>query len=133
MKCINNCWKYENNIEITHSIIHYLFSIDFLLKTSWYARWVDIAKNLSITPWSCSTALKNLIKKWFIYEDTNKFIFLTKLWEEIVEKANYKRNILLNFFKNTLSLNDNISNINACNIEHLLSDEVIEAIKKISN
>ena len=93
----------------------------------------DIAKNIWITPWSCSTALKNLIKKWFIYEDTNKFIFLTKLWEEIVEKANYKRNILLNFFKNTLSLNDNISNINACNIEHLLSDEVIEAIKKISN
>lgn len=53
-KCLNDVWKELNTIEITHSMIHYLYAIDFLLKKNGYARGVDIANNLEITAGSCS-------------------------------------------------------------------------------
>lgn len=129
--CLNDVWKELNWIEITHSIMHYLFAIDTLHKKNWYSRWVDIAQELWVTAWSCSISIKNLIKKWLIQEDDNKFLKLSNNWKEIVEKWLYKRNILIDFFENKLNLDYQISQSNACKIEHLLSDEVIDAIKKI--
>jgi DtxR family transcriptional regulator, Mn-dependent transcriptional regulator len=60
---INDVWKKYEEHEITHSIVHYLFSIDALLTEKGYARAVDIAKMLGITPGSCSISLRKLIKK----------------------------------------------------------------------
>lgn len=129
--CLNDVWKELNWVEITHSIMHYLFAIDILHKKNWYARWTDIAQELKVTPWSCSVALKNLIKKWLIQEDVNRFVFLSKNWKDIVEKWVYKRDILVNFFEKKLNLDKEIAQTNACKIEHLLWDEVIEAISKM--
>lgn len=128
--CINDVWKDYEWVEITHSIIHYLFAINELVSEKWYARAVDIANNLNITAWSCSISIKNLLKKWFIKEDENKFIKLSIKWNKIVKSALYKREVLINFFENSLWLNSDISNSEACKIEHLISDEVIEKIKE---
>lgn len=133
VNCNNDSWKELEAIEITHSIIHYLYSIDYLHKTNWYARRVDIAKNLSITAWSCSISLKNLLKKWLIIEDENRFIFLSDLWKEVVSKANHKREVLLDFFQNKLWLSHIISSSQSCKLEHVVNDEIIEKILKIKN
>lgn len=125
---INDVWKEFWNIEITHSIIHYLFAIDFLVKNKWYCRAVDIVNNLWITAWSCSISIKNLIKKDLIIEDENKFIKLSDKWEYITKKAIYKRNILNDFFI-SIWLNKDTAQSEACKIEHLLLDEVVEKIK----
>jgi len=127
---INDVWKEYSNIEITHSIIHYLFAIELLIKTKWYARAVDIANNLWITAWSCSISIKNLVKKDLVIEDENKFIKLSDKWEYIVKKAVYKRNVIANFFIN-LWINEEKANSEACKIEHLLDDEIIEKIKSL--
>ena len=128
--CINDVWKDYEWIEITHSIIHYLFAINQLVSEKWYARAVDISNNLNITAGSCSISIKNLLKKWFIKEDENKFIKLSTKWNKIVKSALYKREVLINFFQNNLWLNEDISNSEACKIEHLISDEVINKIKE---
>ncbi len=60
---INDVWKKYEEHEVTHSVVHYLFSIDVLLAEKGYARATDIAKMLGITPGSCSISLKKLIKK----------------------------------------------------------------------
>jgi len=49
----------------------------------------------------------------------------------VVKKAKYKKEILLNFFINTLKLDEKIAQTNACKIEHILDDSVIEAIKNM--
>jgi len=126
---LNYVWKEYSDIEITHSIIHYLFSIDFLVKNKWYARNTDIANDLWITAWSCSISIKNLLKKEFIIEDENKFIKLSEKWEFIVKKANYKRNVIKKFFIDFLWVKEENANSNACKIEHLLSDEIVEKFK----
>jgi len=133
VNCNNDSWKELEAIEITHSIIHYLYAIDYLHKTNWYARRVDITKNLSITAWSCSISLKNLLKKWLIIEDENRFIFLSDLWKEVVLKANHKREVLLDFFQNKLWLSPIISSSQSCKLEHVINDEIIEKILKIKN
>ncbi|NVP17491.1 metal-dependent transcriptional regulator [Candidatus Gracilibacteria bacterium] len=125
---INDAWKEFGNIEITHSIIHYLFAIDFLVKNKGYCRAVDIVNNLGITAGSCSISIKNLIKKDLIIEDENKFIKLSDKGEYITKKAIYKRNILNDFFI-SIGLNKDTAQSEACKIEHLLLDEVVEKIK----
>lgn len=130
--CLTSVWK-QNSIEITHSILHYLFAIEWLHKKNWYARGVDIAQYLWITAWSCSIGLKNLLKKELVLEDENKMISLSNSWKEVVKKAKYKKEILLNFFINTLKLDEKTAQTNACKIEHILDDSVIEAIKNLKN
>jgi Mn-dependent DtxR family transcriptional regulator len=49
----------------------------------------------------------------------------------VVKKARYNKEVLLNFFVNTLKLDENIAQTNACKVEHILSDEVIEGIKNM--
>lgn len=129
--CNNTSWKEIDSVKITHSIVHYLYAIDYLHKTNWYARAVDIAKNLSITAWSCSISIKNLLKKWFIIEDENKFIFLSNLWREIVSKANYKREVLLDFFHHKLWVDLPLATVQSCKLEHLIDMKIIEKIKNI--
>lgn len=130
--CLTSVWK-QNSVEITHSILHYLFAIESLHKKNGYARGVDIAQNLWITAGSCSIGLKNLLKKELIKEDQNKMISLSKLWKDVVKKAEYNKEVLLDFFLNTLKLQKEIAQTNACKIEHLLWDEVIDAIKNLKN
>lgn len=131
-KDTGSVWKkYEDN-KISHSAIHYLFAIKELLEKNGYARMIDISKKLKITPWSCSTGIKSLLKKWFIVEDTNKFVQLSKTGTSIINEVLGNRETLYNFFKNTLKVSDEKSLINACKIEHLIGSEVIEKMKKFS-
>lgn len=95
-----------------------------ICKSCWYC------DNLEITPGSCSISLKNLLKKWFIKEDENRFILLSDMWKSVVEKALGKRKTLMDFFQNKLWIENKKAEINACNIEHLLDDEIIEKLQK---
>jgi DtxR family Mn-dependent transcriptional regulator len=129
-KDINSVWKEFEEQKITHSAIHYLFAVEECLEKFGYARAVDISRALNITPGSCSTGLKSLLKKGFIVEDQNKFIKLSKTGQDIVKVVEENRNALISFFKNTLKLDDEQAVKNACKIEHLLDADVV---KKMAN
>ena len=67
-------WRaYEEN-ELSHSAAHHLLSIHELRRQSGYARVSDIAKHLSITKGSVSTAMKLLKERGYVQEDHNKFL-----------------------------------------------------------
>ena len=71
-------WRaYEEN-ELSHSAAHHLLSIHELRRQSGYARVSDIAKHLSITKGSVSTAMKLLKERGYVQEDHNKFLELTE-------------------------------------------------------
>ncbi len=130
-KDINSVWKEFEEQKITHSAIHYLFAVEECLEKFGYARAVDISRALNITPGSCSTGLKSLLKKGFIVEDENKFIKLSKKWKDIVKVVEANRNSLIAFFKNTLKLDDDQAMKNACKIEHLLDSEVVAKMENL--
>ena len=126
----SSVWKEFEENEITHSATHYLFAIEELLFSSWYARAVDISKKLDITPGSCSTWLKSLIKKELILEDENKFIKLTLHWKEIVEQIKKNRELFTKFFIDNLKVSEKQAVINACKIEHLIWEEITKGLEK---
>jgi DtxR family Mn-dependent transcriptional regulator len=128
---INQFWREFDDTEITHSIAHYLLSIDALLSEKGYARGVDIANALSITAGSCSIGLKSLQKKWYIQEDESKFISLSTTGKTIVSTVLWNRDILSRFFMTKLGLPRDIATTNACKIEHLIDSEVVDGMAKL--
>ena len=127
-KDVHSVWKQFDENSITHSAAHYLFAIRDLHETNWYARMIDISKKLQITPWSCSIWIKSLAKKWFIEEDENKFIRLSKKAEKIIEDILQTRKTLIKFFTKNLWIDEKIATLNACKIEHLVDSEIIKKL-----
>lgn len=123
-------WKEFEENDISHSAAHYLLAIDELHEDPWYARAVDIARELDITAGSCSTGLKALLKKWLIEEDKNKFILLSETGRNIVDKIKQNRELFIQFFHWILGAKQDESVITACKIEHLISPHITRKLKK---
>lgn len=117
-------WKEFDDNKVTHSAAHYLFAIEDLHEEHGYARAVDIARKLDITPGSCSVWLKSLIKKELVIEDDNKFIRLSESGSEIVIDMHRNREVFTKFFKEKLGIREVEAVINACKIEHLISSKI---------
>lgn len=117
-------WKEFDDNKVTHSAAHYLFAIEDLHDENGYARAVDIARKLDITPGSCSVGLKSLLKKEFIVEDENRFIKLSESGSDIVKDMHRNREAFTVFFKEHLWVKEKEAVINACKIEHLISSNI---------
>lgn len=126
----NQVWKEFEENSISHSAAHYLLAIDELHEDMWYARSVDIARELDITAGSCSTGLKGLIKKWFIQEDKNRFLLLSETGKNAVEKIKKNRKLFTIFFTDVLWAKQEESIVTACKIEHLISSHITRKLEK---
>lgn len=116
-------WKaFEQNI-VTHSVAHHLMTISHLRKEKGYARVTDVAKSLEITRGSASITLKMLKEKGFVKEDENKFLRLSKKGEHLSHAIESMRLILIRFLKDVLGVEAAQAEIDACKMEHLISQE----------
>ncbi len=123
-------WKEFEENSISHSAAHYLLAIDELHEDMGYARSVDIARELEITAGSCSTWLKGLMKKWLIEEDKNRFILLSEVGKNAVEKIKTNRKLFILFFTEILWAKQEESIIAACKIEHLIWWHIARKLEK---
>jgi DtxR family Mn-dependent transcriptional regulator len=119
---MKDVWKKFDQLELTHSSIHHLLAVNTLLKEYGYARAVDIAGHLNISRASVSITLNKLKEKGFIREDKNRFLQLSQKGTYIVNSVLSKRRIIEQFFNQVLDLSLEESEINACKMEHLLSE-----------
>lgn len=123
--------------ELTHSMVHYLFSIHKLKEQKGYARVTDIAKEMNLSKGSVSVALISLKKKELIIEDENKFFNLSEKGHNQVHSILTSRTLLYFFLKDFLKVSEDTSKRDACLIEHLLSEETrekfFEFMKKLSS
>ncbi len=116
-------WKEFEHNEITHSIAHHLMAVNDLLHKHGYSRVTDVAKYLNITKGSASITLKHLKERGYIEEDLNKFVQLTQMGKHTVRAVIAKRKIIIKFLSEVLSVNPEQAEIDACKIEHLISQE----------
>jgi len=117
-------WKeFQVNV-VTHSTSHHLAAIADLTERHGYARVADVARHLSITPGSVSLTLKPLKARGLVLEDHNRFLILSDQAKRIVEGVRMRRRLLETFFRKVLGVSQDQADIDACKIEHLLSDEV---------
>lgn len=117
---------------INESAQNYLETIYVLSKTLPVVRSVDIATKLDFKKSSVSVAMKNLRENNYITVTDAGFIYLTDTGKEIAEKL-YERHTLLTTWLEKLGVSPLIASQDACKIEHIISQESFEAIKKHLN
>lgn len=108
---------------------NYLETILILSKKLPVVRSVDIANELGFKKSSVSIAMKNLREKNNIIVSDAGFITLTESGRQIAEMI-YERHELLSECLEKLGVDKEIAAEDACRIEHVISPESFEAIKK---
>ena len=116
-------------MQIHESSEDYLESILMLKERKGFVRSIDIANELDYTKASVSIAMKNLRLKNHITVTDAGFIYLTDEGRAIAEMI-YERHELLSSCLVKLGVDPKIAAEDACKIEHVISPESFEAIKK---
>ncbi len=115
-------------MKTNESLENYLEAILLISKTG-YVRSIDIARHLNFSKPSVSVAVKNLKEKNLITLDENGHISLTETGLKIANITLEKHQMLTDILIK-LGVNEEIAANDACGIEHQLSDESFNAIKK---
>lgn len=108
---------------------NYLETILILSKTRPVVRSVDIAEEMGFKKPSVSVAMKNLREKQHITVSKEGYIELTESGRNIAEMI-YERHILLTDWLIHLGVDRETAAEDACRIEHVISSESFDAIKK---
>ena len=109
---------------------NYLESILILSKQLPVVRAVDIANELDFKKSSVSIAMKNLREKNHITVTETGAIYLTDSGREIAEMI-YERHEMISKGLMALGVPEDIATEDACRIEHVISKESFEAVKKL--
>lgn len=107
----------------------YLESIYVLSKKLNGVRSIDISEYMGYSKPSVSRAVSLLKSGGYIVMDEENFITLTDSGLEIAEKI-YQRHTLLSDLLIRLGVPAEIAAEDACRMEHTISDETFEAIRK---
>lgn len=118
-------------MKIHESAENYLETILMIKNKKGSVRSIDIANELDFSKPSVSVAMKNLRENGFIDVDSNGYITLLDKGQEIAEKM-YERHTTLSQWLISLGVPEDIAVEDACRIEHIISVETFEAIKKIA-
>ncbi|MCM1253592.1 MAG: metal-dependent transcriptional regulator [Clostridium sp.] len=119
-------------MKIQESAENYLETILILAQKKGNVRSIDIANELEFKKPSVSVAMKNLRENGYIRVDDNGFITLTESGRQIAETM-YERHILFSRWLMELGVNEKTAVEDACKMEHVLSKESFDAIKKHLN
>ena len=117
---------------VNESAENYLETILILSKQLPVVRSVDVANELGFKKSSVSIAMKNLREKNHITVTDAGYIYLTDSGREIAEMI-YERHELLTNWLMKLGVDEKVASEDACRIEHVLSKETFEALKKHVN
>lgn len=107
----------------------YLETIHILLKEKQYVRSVDVAEYMGYSKPSISRAMGLLKNGGFIEIAPDGAITLTDTGLAVAEKI-YERHTLLTRLLILLGVSEATAVEDACKLEHAISDESFEAIKK---
>ena len=107
----------------------YLETIYVLSKETKHVRSIDVVEYMNFSKPSISRAIGLLKNGGYVAVDRDGHISLTDAGLEIAEKI-YERHKILTSYLVSLGVSEETASADACKIEHVISDESFEAIKK---
>ena len=116
-------------MKIQESAENYLETILVLHQRKGSVRSIDIANELEFSKPSVSVAMKNLRLNGYIEVNDAGFIHLLPAGQQIAEAVLEKHRMMTEFLV-ALGVREEVAAEDACRIEHVLSDESFEAIKR---
>ena len=116
-------------MQILKSSEDYLEAMLMMREQHGYIRSVDIANELNVTKPSVSYATKRLRESGYITMDKDGLISLTPEGMAIAARI-YERHRTLTAFFMYLGVSEEVAREDACKVEHDLSEETYEAMKR---
>lgn len=111
------------------SVQDYLETILVLSKRLPVVRSIDIANELEYSKPSVSVAMKNLKGKGYITVSSEGYIVLTEEGKKLASDT-YERHTLISQWLIQLGVSPETASADACRIEHDLSQESFDALKR---
>lgn len=116
-------------MKIQESAENYLETILVLHKRKGVVRSIDIANEMNFSKPSVSVAMKNLRLGGYIQVDPDGNINLLEKGMEIAEKI-YERHTMISEWLTAMGVDPEIAAEDACRIEHVISNETFDALKR---
>ena len=107
----------------------YLETILLLSEKKSLVRAIDVGEYMGYSKPSVSRAMGILKKEGLIYVDNNGHITLTEKGADIA-KSMYERHTILSKLLRSVGVSEETAAEDACRIEHCISEETFDAIKK---
>lgn len=107
----------------------YLETILILTERRKDVRSIDVVEYMGFSKPSVSRAIGLLKSGGYVNVDSDGYLSLTEAGAEVAHKM-YDRHKLLTEFLTSLGVSEETATADACKIEHHISDESFEAIKK---
>jgi len=110
----------------------YLETIYVLSRQSSAVRSIDVAEHMGYSKPSVSRAVGLLKQGGYVVTDADGFLTLTDEGLEVAQTI-FERHTLLSQLLISLGVSEQTASEDACKIEHVISEETFEAIKKFTN
>lgn len=114
--------------KLTFAMENYLEAIYELSAGNSGVRVSDISERLGVTKASVNNAMSTLASKGLVVNEKYKEVLLTASGLKQAKLTSKKHGILLEFFTEILKVNEEIADNDACGIEHVISNESIQAM-----
>lgn len=107
----------------------YLETIYLLTRRSDSVRSIDVAEHMGYSKPSVSRAVGLLKQGGYVSTDRDGFLSLTDKGLQTAALV-FERHTVLTKLLTTMGVEESVASEDACRIEHVISDETIEAIKR---
>jgi len=120
-------------LDISESTEMYLETILLLERSHGHAHGVEIARKLGVSKASVTKAMKKLQSDGLVEKEDYGSITLTEKGIELSTAVYEKHKLISTFFMNTLGVSQSVASENACRMEHIVTDELLDSIEKYLN
>ncbi len=114
--------------KLTSSLEDYLETIYLIYKKNNTVKAIDVSRALGVSRASTTEALKKLAEKKLINYGRYNAISITREGEIAAKEIINKHNSLLEFFKFVLGAKEQEAQKNACAIEHIISEDIMQRV-----
>ncbi len=110
----------------------YLETIYVLTQEKGTVRSVDVCEEMGYSKPSVSRAVSILKNGGYLTVEESGHLVLTEEGERVAKRTYERHRVLTDFFV-SLGVSEGTASLDACKIEHVISDETLDAIKKSAN
>ena len=122
----------QKNTNLTSGLEDYLEEIYIAHLNDKPLKGAELARKLSISRASVSEALARLVQKGLIKYNSYEAISLTPSGFEQAKKVYDKHYTIKNFFETVLTISPKEAGENACKIEHIISQNILDKMTKFT-
>lgn len=124
-------WRAFDANEVTHSAAHYLLAIAAFARRGVSPRAADVARELGISRAAASLQLRALQQHGLVEVDGKMRLHLTRAGADVVARVASKREVVRVFLEEILGVRPQAAALDACKVEHLLSEETGAALVRL--